>query len=64
MRFDCGPTPEEIYLARRRWHRWFAWHPVRVGPRECRWLEAVERKGEYQLSYDGGSWTYEYRRAS
>lgn len=30
-----------------QWHRWFAWRPVRVGPRDCRWLEYVERKLTY-----------------
>ena len=35
------------------WHRWFAWHPVRVGHKDCRWLEYVERKGRCpNLSYD------------
>lgn len=26
------------------WHRWFAWHPVRIGINEYAWLETVERK--------------------
>jgi hypothetical protein len=25
------------------WHRWFAWHPVRVGD-EWVWLETIERQ--------------------
>lgn len=29
------------------WHRWFAWHPVRIGNNDCRWLETVERRFEY-----------------
>ena len=35
------------------WHRWFAWHPARVGPCDVRWMETVERRftgrwcGEY-----------------
>jgi len=26
-----------------KWHLWFAWHPVRVGDGDVRWLEVVER---------------------
>jgi hypothetical protein len=44
MRFNCGPTAHEKRIARRQWHRWFAWFPVRVGSRDCRWLETIERR--------------------
>lgn len=55
MKFDCGPTPKERADARQKkvsdkiyanskWHKCFAWLPVRVGPHDCRWLEAVERR--------------------
>jgi len=36
--------PAAYVLRMSRWHRWFAWRPVRVGTHECRWLEFVERK--------------------
>ena len=38
------------------WNRWFAWHPVFVGPYVV-WLETVER---YQISrpYDTDYWEY------
>lgn len=51
MRFNCGETEKE---ARRsvepyycNWHDWFAWYPVRVGYKDCRWLEVIERKAGY-----------------
>lgn len=51
MKFNCGET---VIEARRRvwplycnWHDWFAWRPVRVGHKDCRWLEVVERKACY-----------------
>jgi len=56
MKWNCGPTYREWYAAINKWHRWFAWHPVRVGSRDCRWLEAVERRG--YSCYDGISWEY------
>lgn len=40
MKFSCGSSKTEIA----DWHDWFAWHPVRVGDGDCRWLETVERK--------------------
>ena len=47
MKFNCGPSLTERLEAREQWHRWFAWRPVRVGPRDCRWLEMVERRVMY-----------------
>ena len=26
------------------WHRWYAWHPVKLESGQCAWLETVERK--------------------
>lgn len=43
------------------WHLWFAWHPVKIGKEDCRWLERVYRrlrvldKFEFRYTY------YEYR---
>jgi len=59
---NCGPTWKEKEAAWRKWHRWFAWHPVRLGKypegsRDCRWLEVVDRRWL-------GGWenpAYEYR---
>lgn len=64
MRFDCGPTWQERKEKLCDWHSWYAWYPVRVGPRECRWLERVERKGEYWFAIGGSGWTWEYRVAA
>lgn len=47
MKFDCGLTDEEYRAEIRKWHRWFAWHPVRVGHRDCRWMETVERRAYF-----------------
>lgn len=44
----------------RDWHRWFAWHPVKVSDHDVRWLEVVERKGTYQWWGDS-YWNWEYR---
>lgn len=60
MKIKCGPSWWERHLAKQEWHRWFAWRPVRVGEGDCRWLEAVERKGTYWC-YGHGSWDWKYR---
>jgi hypothetical protein len=62
MRFDCGPTYAEKFEAKKQWHRVFLWWPVRVGARECRWLEWIERKGEFVVEpYDFPRWDWTYR---
>jgi hypothetical protein len=61
MRFDCGETHEEKALRLENWHRWFAWYPVRVGSHDCRWLEAVERKGTFRGWIGDPYWEWEYR---
>lgn len=53
MRFDCGLSFGERQIERasslRQWHRWFAWHPVRVASRSCVWLEWIERRYPHAL---------------
>lgn len=44
MKWNCGPTRAERWAAKCEWHPWFAWFPVRVSSRDCRWLEVVERR--------------------
>jgi hypothetical protein len=48
MRFNYETTraenAERRAYALRCWHLKFAWLPVRVGPRDCRWLEYVHRR--------------------
>jgi hypothetical protein len=61
MKYDCGHPWKVHERALKRWHKWFAWRPVKVGRRDCRWLETVERKGtEEQAGYDM-VWKWEYR---
>jgi hypothetical protein len=45
MKFKFGLSEEEIE-SRMEWHRWFAWHPVRVYGKQGNymWLEHVERR--------------------
>jgi hypothetical protein len=45
-----------------KWHTWFAWHPVRIGP-HLAWLEFVERRGDFFEDSCGGIWVYEYQNA-
>lgn len=51
MKFNCCLTDQEKIAALEpilcTWHEWFAWYPVRVGRKDCRWLEVVERKGDF-----------------
>ena len=59
MKFNCGLSPEEKFEARvnkarsdnesyiayaMEWHKYFAWWPTRVGSKDCRWLETIERR--------------------
>lgn len=61
MKINCGPTPLERESALQQWHRWFAWKPVRVGPRDCRWLETVERRRELLSGGFYSLFRFEYR---
>lgn len=51
----------------REWHAWFAWHPVSVAPRDCRWWEMVQRKGHEEVIglidawAVSTAWVWEYR---
>ena len=55
MKFNCGLTYAELRKIRSNWNSWFAWHPIRVGSKDCRWLETVERYAPHQ-GY--GRWQY------
>jgi hypothetical protein len=77
MRFNCGEAKHvrdairfEKKLARRdrlsEWHPFFALIPRRVGSRDCRWLEWIERKGTYNpedgfYSTRNPWWSWGYR---
>lgn len=45
---------------RTKWHRWFAWYPVRIDDYRLAWLCFVKRKGS--CSYVGCNikWSYDY----
>lgn len=60
MKFNC-PSPEQIKKEMEAWHLWFAWRPVRVGEADCRWLETVQRRGVFHVSWHEAWWTWEYR---
>lgn len=68
MKFSCGETREAKKARLKEWHPFFALFPRTVainGDRyECRWLETIERKGEYLMGWDGGYWFWEYRARS
>lgn len=36
---------------RKKWHRWFAWHPVRIG-RDVVWLEWTLRREYFWANFD------------
>lgn len=60
MKINCGPTWKEREDANRQWHDWFAWFPVRVASRDCRWLETVSRRrraAAESVDKDGNEYT-------
>lgn len=61
MKFNCGPTSKEKHEAKKQWHRHFLWWPTRIASGDCRWLETVERKGEWFPRYYSSCWEWEYR---
>lgn len=81
MKFNCGDTYKEkqarktaarvaAFEARKHWHTVFAWWPVRVGPKDCRWLENVERRivvaaslADYSTEWimRWWAWSWEYK---
>lgn len=62
MKFNCGPTWAEKKAHLEEWHPYFAWLPVRVVSRDCRWLEWVMRKGKWRPAYYASCWEWEYRK--
>lgn len=66
MKFNCGLTAKEqqdLDICRySNWHNYFAWVPIRVGHKDCRWLEWIERKGRaFEAPLNGVRWNWEYR---
>jgi len=63
MKLNCGRTARERLIERldrksirsfelSKWHKWFAWYPIRIGYRDCRWLEYIERKANIINSFN------------
>ena len=52
------------YFEQKRWHRWFAWHPVTIrmyyedGASRTYWWEYVERCRKYDYVVPEGCWYY------
>lgn len=61
MRWDPHKGYEEYFTRRSKWHRWFAWRPISVSYHDYRWLEWVERKGNYWAGEGHSGWNWEYR---
>ena len=57
MKFNCGDKANERYWREHQWSKWFAWFPVRVATKDCRWLETVERKRDGSYATDD-AWSY------
>jgi hypothetical protein len=60
MKFNI-PSKQRRIVDKSRWHKWFAWRPVRVDYNDVRWLEFVFRKGsfdEYCPPFMTWEWQY------
>ena len=58
MKFDCGETTKEYFERIKQWQDHFCIIPKRVAPHDCRWLETVQRRGEYANYMTGVEWEY------
>ena len=65
MKINCGPTRTQARIAKRErlsnWHPFFAIWPRRVWWNDCRWMEAIERRGRWSRTWDEFVWVWEYR---
>jgi hypothetical protein len=44
MRLHCGRRKRCKRAAEKKWHKHFAWWPIKVAFEDCRWLETIERR--------------------
>lgn len=48
-----------------RWHKWFAWFPVRIDSHDYVWFQMVERKGTWvnahTYGFHKGYYEYDFR---
>jgi len=64
MKFNCGESRKEKIKRLEKWHDWFAWHPVRLGEKDCRWFETIQRKGSLKWYGEPDAWfEWEYRES-
>jgi hypothetical protein len=66
MKLNCGPNRYQKAADERyrlsNWHKFFCLLPRRItGTNECRWLEYIERRGDYHTSWGGSGWEWVYR---
>lgn len=73
MKLKCGLTSKEKHEKDLKeltiWHDHFCIWPRRVGHKDCRWLETIQRKGEHVKRYTNYSgiqyynlvWQFEYK---
>ena len=61
MKLNCGLSYAEKCELWEDWHPFFALWPRRVGSGDCRWLETIERKGQYIDVWGHSFWIWEYR---
>lgn len=45
-----------------KWHRWFAWWPVKISSNKKVWLERVYRSGEFGVTEKQNGRLYVYKR--
>lgn len=66
MIFTIGPSIwdriDRRTLAKQKWHRWFAWCPVRVTHDKIVFWQHVERRGGIHSDMNGDHWHFEYRQ--
>lgn len=69
MKWINGLTWSAEKKRKEQWHKWFAWHPVKIGVVEqgtanerkrIVWLETIWRKGAFSCSFGDCWWDWEY----
>ena len=69
MKFNCGETYKEEKERLSKWHPFYPYWPRRVGYKDCRAFEWIERRKVYYTSpviwpgcFDDGWWEYRERK--
>ena len=47
MKWEYGSRKIRANARRRKWHKWFAWHPVKISDTEKIWFEVIVRQQLY-----------------